>query len=213
MSQIPGPDAARPDDPEVPAGARPAAADATDPAQPSDAGPAAPARPRRTGALFAIALLVYAADQLTKVLAVAELEPGVPQPFVGELLQLHLIRNPGAAFSLATGMTWVFTLVAAAVVVVVVRMARKLRSGPWALALGLLLAGATGNLTDRLLRQPGFGRGHVVDFLELPNWPIFNVADSAIVAAAALIALLGLRGVNLDGTREPSRRERGRTGA
>ncbi|PRY17547.1 signal peptidase II [Kineococcus rhizosphaerae] len=158
--------------------------------------------------------VVYALDQITKALAVAHLEPGAVQPFVGELLQFHLIRNPGAAFSFATGATWIFTILAAAVVVVVVRMARKLRSLPWALAFGFLLAGATGNLTDRLVREPGFARGHVVDFLQLPHWPIFNVADAGICVAAVFIAVLALRGVGLDGRRESrQQQESGAEGA
>ncbi|WP_432562779.1 signal peptidase II [Kineococcus sp. SYSU DK003] len=161
-----------------------------------------PQRPRRTLWTFAVWAVVYALDQVTKVLAVAHLTPYEPEPFIGDLLQFHLIRNPGAAFSFATGFTWIFTILAAVVVVVVVRMSRKLFSLPWALALGFLLAGATGNLTDRLLRQPGFARGHVVDFLQLPNWPIFNVADASICVAAVLIAVLAVRGVGLDGTRE-----------
>ena len=177
------------------------------PSQPPDApDAAASAHPRRTARVFAVWALVYALDQVTKVLAVAHLEPGVVRPFVGQVLQFHLIRNPGAAFSFATGSTWIFTLLAAVAVVVIVRLARRLRSGSWALALGLLLAGATGNLTDRLLRQPGFARGHVVDFLQLPNWPIFNVADAGLCAAAVLIVVLAVRGTQLDGTREPSAR-------
>lgn len=159
-------------------------------------------RPRRTVWTFLVWALVYALDQVTKVLAVAHLEPGAVEPFLGDVLQFHLIRNPGAAFSFATGSTWVFTVLAAVVVVVVVRLSRKLRSRAWALALGFLLAGATGNLTDRLLREPGFARGHVVDFLQLPHWPIFNVADSSICVAAVLIAVLAIRGTGLDGTRE-----------
>ncbi|GAA0324297.1 signal peptidase II [Kineococcus aurantiacus] len=161
-----------------------------------------PPRSRRALWTLCVWAVVYVLDQVTKVLAVAHLTEGRPQPFVGELLQFHLIRNPGAAFSFATGFTWVFTLLAAVVVVVVVRMSRKLRSLPWALAFGFLLAGATGNLTDRLLREPGFARGHVVDFLQLPRWPIFNVADASICVAAVLIAVLAVRGVGLDGRRE-----------
>ncbi|WP_432496199.1 signal peptidase II [Kineococcus gypseus] len=160
------------------------------------------ARPRRTAHALVLALSVYALDQVTKVLAVAHLEPGVRRPLLGEVLQLHLIRNPGAAFSFATGATWVFTAVALAVVVAVLVLARRLRSTGWAAALGFLLAGAAGNLTDRLLRQPGFARGHVVDFLELPSWPVFNVADASICCAAVLIAVMTLRGVGLDGSRE-----------
>ena len=162
----------------------------------------AAARPRRTRWTFLVWAVVYALDQLTKVLAVANLEPGVVRPFLGELLQFHLIRNPGAAFSLATGSTWIFTVLSTVVVVVVVRLSRRLRSTAWAVAFGFLLAGATGNLTDRLLREPSFARGHVVDFLQLPHWPIFNVADAGICCAAVLIAVLALRGTGLDGTRE-----------
>lgn len=151
---------------------------------------------------------MLALDQVTKVLVVALLEPGEVVRVLGPVLQLRLLRNPGAAFSLATGATWVFTVIAVVVVVAVVRSARRLGSRGWAVALGLLLAGATGNLLDRLLRAPGFGRGHVVDFLELPHWPVFNVADSAICTAAALVAVLALRGVEIDG-----RRTRQRAGA
>jgi signal peptidase II len=145
--------------------------------------------------------VVYALDQLTKVLAVAQLEGRVPVDLLGGLLTLRLTRNPGAAFSLGTGYTVVLTMVAIGVVVVVVRLSSRLRSVGWAVALGLLLGGACGNLTDRLVRAPGPLRGHVVDFLELPHWPVFNVADSAIVAAAALVVLQSLRGVRLDGGR------------
>ena len=180
------------------------------PGPPSEdaAGPApAPPRPRRLGTALVVAGTLYAADQVTKALAVAHLVPGEQRPLLGEVLQLHLIRNPGAAFSFAEGATWVFTLFSAAVAVVVAVLIARVRSAGWALALGLLLAGAAGNLTDRLLRAPGVGRGHVVDFLELPHWPIFNVADSCVVSAAVLIGVLGLRGVRLDGTREPGRGE------
>ena len=152
--------------------------------------------------LFAVvAAVAYALDQVTKALAVALLAPGEVVPLVGDLLGLRLVRNPGAAFSFASGATWVFTLIAAVVVVAGLRTARRLGSRAWALALGLLLAGAAGNLTDRLLRAPGVARGHVVDFLELPNWPIFNIADTAICTAAALVVLLAVRGVDVDGTR------------
>ncbi len=148
-----------------------------------------------------VAAVAYALDQATKALAVALLAPGEVVPLVGDLLGLRLVRNPGAAFSFASGATWVFTLIAAVVVVAVLRTARRLGSRAWAWALGLLLAGAAGNLTDRLLRAPGVARGHVVDFLELPNWPIFNIADTAICTAAALVVVLAVRGVDVDGSR------------
>jgi signal peptidase II len=162
--------------------------------------PSEPTRRRRLGVLFAVAVLVLAVDQVTKALAVAHLSSGRPVVLVGDLLQLRLIRNPGAAFSLATGMTWVLTVVAAAVVVVVIRSARRLRSVPWALALGLLLGGALGNLVDRLLREPGVGRGHVVDFIAYGHLFIGNVADIAIVVAGVAMVLFTLRGLQVDGT-------------
>lgn len=149
-------------------------------------------------------MTVYVADRLSKAWALAHLRPGEPRDLLGPLLRLHLTFNSGAAFSIATGATWIFTLIACAVVVVIVVTSRRLRSLGWAWALGLLLGGSLGNLTDRLVRAPGFGRGHVTDFLELPRWPIFNVADSCIVAAAVLIGLLALRGIGVDGARGPS---------
>lgn len=165
-------------------------------------------------ALFAVvALVAYAADQVTKALAVAHLEPDVPVEVLGPVLRLQLLRNPGAAFSLATGATWVFTVVAVVVAVAVVRYARRLGSTAWAVALALLLAGAVGNLTDRLVRAPGFARGHVVDFLALPRWPVFNLADASICVAAALIVVLALRGVDVDGTRVRPGGARGAEGA
>ncbi|GAB3600173.1 signal peptidase II [Angustibacter peucedani] len=172
----------------------------------SDAAPSSP--PARRGLLVVLAVVavgVYALDQATKALAVARLDPDRVVPLLGDLLSLRLTRNPGAAFSFATGMTWVLTLVAVAVVVVVVRSARKIGSLPWALALGLLLGGAVGNLTDRLVREPGVGRGHVVDFIAYGHLFIGNVADVAIVVAAALVVLLGARGRALDGTRPQHR--------
>jgi signal peptidase II len=151
--------------------------------------------------LAVVAVGVYALDQVTKAMAVDRLSSGRTVPLLGELLQLRLIRNPGAAFSFATGMTWVLTLVALVVVVVVLRSSRRIGSLPWAVALGLLLGGALGNLTDRLAREPGFGRGHVVDFIAYWHLFIGNVADIAIVGAAALVLVLGVRGTTLDGGR------------
>jgi len=164
---------------------------------------------RRRGltALLAVtAVSVVLLDQITKFLAVRNLTENVPVGVIPGLFQFHLIRNSGAAFSMATGMTWLLTVIAIVVTVVIVRISRRLGSLGWALALGLLLGGAVGNLTDRLAREPGFGRGHVVDFIEylkfpFMDFPIFNVADSCIVVAAAVIALLGLRGIGLDGSR------------
>jgi signal peptidase II len=144
---------------------------------------------------------VLALDVVTKWLAVRELTLHDPVELLGGVLTLRLVRNPGAAFGFAQGLTVVFTLVAAAVVVTILRLSRRLVSLPWAVALGLVLGGAVGNLLDRLFRSPGPGRGHVVDFLELPHWPVFNVADSAIVCAAVLMVLLTARGSTYDGRR------------
>jgi signal peptidase II len=151
-----------------------------------------------------LALLIWAADQGTKLWAVHGLTPGERVSLIGSAFGLDLTRNAGAAFSMATGATWVLSVVAVAVVVTIIRFARQLGSWGWTVALGLLLGGALGNLTDRLFRAPGFMRGHVVDFLEFPHWPIFNLADSCIVTAACLIALLSLRGIGIDGRRVES---------
>lgn len=149
--------------------------------------------------LAVVALGVLALDQGSKALAVAHLEPGEPRRVLGPVLGLDLTRNSGAAFSTATGLTWVLTVIAAGVVIVVIRIAGRMASRSWAVALGLLLGGALGNLTDRLTRSPGFGRGEVVDFLEFPHWPIFNLADTSIVCAGVLIVLLSLLGIHSDG--------------
>ncbi|PYF99820.1 lipoprotein signal peptidase [Georgenia satyanarayanai] len=151
--------------------------------------------------LVALALGIAGIDQATKYLAEERLTQGVYIPLVGDLLGWQLIYNPGAAFSFGTGMTWVFTVIMVVVIVVVLRVARRLRSAAWALALGMLLGGAVGNLYDRLLREPGFARGHVVDFINYNGWFVGNVADIAIVLAAVLIAVLALLGIEVDGTR------------
>ncbi len=151
--------------------------------------------------LVALTVVIAAADQATKYLAEGLLAEGEIIPLVGDLLGLQLIHNPGAAFSIATGLTWVLTVVAVVVVVAVLRISRKLGSTTWAVALGMLLGGCLGNLYDRLFREPGFGRGHVVDFINYNGWFVGNVADIAIVGAAVLIALLALLGREIDGTR------------
>jgi signal peptidase II len=164
-----------------------------------------PARGRRRLRLLfaAIAVLGLALDVVTKVLAVDRLEPLVPVRLLGGLLTLRLIRNPGAAFSSGEGFTFVFALAAAAVLVfVLVRLAPRLGHPAWAVALGLLSAGVAGNLVDRLFREPGVLRGHVVDFLQVPHWPIFNVADMCITSAAVLIMVLAVvKNIGIGGER------------
>ncbi|TQC50391.1 signal peptidase II [Rhodococcus sp. WS4] len=161
-----------------------------------------PARHQRRLLLFAIAGVVLATDLLTKILAVAYIEPGRPVWLIGDIVSLRLVRNPGAAFSMATGMTWLLTLVAVGVVIGVVRIGRTLRSPWWALGLGLVLGGALGNLADRFFRAPGVMQGHVVDFVSVGWWPVFNVADSGIVCGAILLVVLTLIGLEPDGTRK-----------
>jgi signal peptidase II len=164
----------------------------------------------RVRLLALLAALILAADIGTKVLGVAALQGREPIELLGGLIHLQLVRNPGAAFSLATGYTWVLTLIAVAVVVVIIRVARKLRSTGWAVALGLILGGALGNLTDRIFRAPGPLQGHVVDLVSpfAPDgrvFPVFNLADSAIVCGGILLVLLALTGRELDGTRTSSK--------
>jgi signal peptidase II len=157
---------------------------------------------RRCVALFAlVAALLYVIDQVTKYLAVEHLTGQPDKPLLGDLLQLHLTRNPGAAFSTGTAFTEALTGIAIVAVGVVLWLSRRLGSRAWAVAMGLLLAGVGGNLTDRMLREPGPFRGHVIDFLMLPNWPIFNVADMCINAAAGVILVQAFRGIRLDGSR------------
>ena len=163
--------------------------------------------------MFGVALTVLALDVVTKLIVVRTLPGHPPIRLLDGFLTLLLLRNSGAAFSIGTSMTIVFTAIAAAVIVYILRAARKLRSAPWAITLGLLLGGATGNLADRIFRSPGLFRGDVVDWIELPHWPVFNLADSAIVCGGVLAVLLALRGVRLDGSREGAAIRRRRSGA
>ncbi len=170
--------------------------------------PGPPARSVRLIALLpAVAVLVLLIDLITKIVVVASIEPRRPISIIGDTVTLRLVRNSGAAFSMATGYTWVLTVVAVAVVAGIVRYSSRLRSPWWALGLGLILGGALGNLVDRLFRDPGPLRGHVVDFVSVGWWPVFNVADSAVVCGAVLLVALTLFGVELDGRRTPGHKD------
>ncbi|WP_144781951.1 signal peptidase II [Microbacterium sp. BH-3-3-3] len=165
-----------------------------------------PLRTAAAGVTIAIlAVLVLAADQFAKNAAIAALPSERVVPIIGDFLQFYLVRNPGAAFSLGEGVTWVFTIALAVVACVIVYLGvRRVRSRLWAIVLGLLLGGVLGNLTDRLIREPGFPVGHVVDFISTP-WmmpAIYNVADMFIVTMMILVAVLVLFGLKLDGSRE-----------
>jgi signal peptidase II len=151
--------------------------------------------------LFAVALGVVVLDQLSKAWVVATLADEPPLELLGRWLRLTYVRNSGAAFSLGAGMTIVFSLIAVGVSVAIIRIAPRLGSTAWAVALGGILGGAVGNLVDRLFRDPGPLRGHVVDWIQVPYWPVFNIADSAIFCSAALMVVLSVRGIGLDGRR------------
>jgi signal peptidase II len=167
--------------------------------------PETPARAPRVLLFALIALFALAADVVSKIIVVAQLpEDHAPVRILGGAIYLDQTRNSGAAFSLGTGFTVILTAVALAVVVFIVRTAGRMRSTGWAIALGLVLGGALGNLSDRLFRAPGVLRGHVVDWISVfgPNgehWPIFNLADSAIVCGAILAAILAVLGIDIDG--------------
>jgi signal peptidase II len=181
----------------------PAGADASAGASASAGEHSGPPRTRRVTVLAGVAAFVLAADIATKAVIVAHLRPDQPVHVLGNVLEFWLTRNPGAAFSVGTGETVVFTVIAFGVIVYIARTARKLYSVGWAIALGLLLGGAMGNLGDRIFRAPGLFRGYVVDWIGVvPRYyPIFNLADSAIVCGGILTVILAMRGFHLDGTR------------
>jgi len=189
-------------------------ADERDVAPEVSVGPVRPRRdPRRIAVFGAAALIALALDVGSKVAVVSQLpQQHPPVRALGGLFYLQQTRNSGAAFSLGTGFTVILTVVALAVVLVIVRFAGRLRSTGWAISLGLILGGALGNLGDRVFRAPGVGRGHVVDWISLfgpdgDHWPIFNLADSAIVVGAILAALLTLFGVDFTGRRDGARQD------
>ena len=164
--------------------------------------PPAARRRRLFALLVVVAVLAYASDQISKLIALDVLADGQPRPFLGDIIQFKLIGNPGAALSLGAGNTWVMTIIAVVVLLAIVYVSKDLGSRAWALALGLLLGSALGNLTDRFVRPPGGGEGHVVDFLDYNGWFIGNVADIWIVGAALLIIALALLGLGVDGRRD-----------
>lgn len=153
------------------------------------------ARRRAWPVLVVAAVVALLLDLVSKITVVAVMTPGEPVPWLGDWGRFLLVRNPGAAFSMATGVTWVLTVVALVVVAGIIRYGRRLTSVWWALGLGLVLGGALGNLVDRFFRAPGPMRGYVVDFLSFGGFPVFNLADSAITVGAVLLVLLTVFGV------------------
>jgi signal peptidase II len=180
---------------------------ATEPPTPDE-----PLPPRRSWIIAIVVPIVLAADLITKQLALSALEGEQPVRVLGGLFYLQIVRNPGAAFGMATGMTWLLTLIALAVVIGIIWIVPKLRSVGWAIGLSLVLAGAIGNLLDRFFRAPGALHGHVVDFLSpfAPNgeaFPVFNIADSSITVGGALIVLMALLGRDYDGRRTAGKKK------
>jgi len=162
----------------------------------------APTGRTRLWAIFGVtAIACWALDVVTKLVAVDRLTGRGRVDVLGDAFGLHLTRNAGAAFSTGTAFTEVFSVLAIVASVVVVWMARRLGSPFWAFGLGALLAGITGNLTDRVFRAPGFLQGQVVDFLELPHWPIFNVADVLLNIGVGVVLVQAVRGIRIDGSR------------
>jgi signal peptidase II len=161
---------------------------------------------RAVGWLGGIAAFVLLLDAVSKEIATKALDPEEPVKLLGGALYLSLTRNAGAAFSMFRDFTFFFPIIALAVTAWIAWMARTVRSMPWAVALGLILGGAWGNLMDRIFRAPGPFRGHVVDFFSLfdphgQTFPIFNVADMALTFGVVLAVLLELLGWHRDGTR------------
>ena len=150
-------------------------------------------RPWRT--LYLIAWVVWLIDLGTKLWAEKVLSSRANIEVIGSFLQLTFIRNSGAAFSIGTGKTIIFTIFALGVLIFITRYASQITSKGWAVVCGLLLGGILGNLTDRIFREPSFLQGHVIDWIQVPNWPVFNVADSAIVIAAVIAMILTIRNI------------------
>ncbi|MGW2083821.1 signal peptidase II [Streptomyces sp. NPDC001880] len=182
-----------PDIPDAEGAEKDEAADRGGEAVPSTGG-------RKVKVLFAVAVCAYLLDLISKMIVVAKLEHHEPVEIIGDWLQLSVIRNSGAAFGIGEAYTVIFTCIAAGVIVVITRLARKLYSLPWAIALGLMLGGALGNLTDRIFRAPGAFQGAVVDFIAPAHFAVFNLADSAIVCGGILVVILSFKGLDPDGT-------------
>jgi len=163
---------------------------------------------RRVPLLAGITLAVLVLDIVSKAIVVETLSDRAPVRLFGGLVRLVHARNTGAAFSIAEGQTLVLSVIALIVVAAIIRTARRLGSTAWAVSLGLILGGALGNLTDRMLRAPGPLRGAVVDWIDLQVWPVFNLADSALVVGVCLAVFLEVRGRRIDGSTHSDGRPR-----
>ena len=151
---------------------------------------------RRWRTLLSVAWFIWILDLATKAWAVEQLAHREPIKILGTFFQLTLVRNPGAAFSFATNATLLLSLFGIIVLFSITYFAPRITSKGWSIVLGLVMGGILGNLMDRIFREPGFLRGHVIDWMQLPHWPIFNIADSAIVVAAALSMVLTVKNIS-----------------
>ena len=158
--------------------------------------------------LYSLALLIWSIDFLTKNWALENLT-SASRKVIGTFLQVTLHKNTGAAFNFATGFTIVFTSISIAVLLFIAFYSPRIISKWWSVVAGLVLGGVLGNLTDRIFREPGFLYGHVIDWIELPNWPIFNVADSAIVIAAVIAFILTVKNIHPTASIKPGEKESG----
>jgi signal peptidase II len=159
-------------------------------------------RPWRS--LYLTAWVVWLIDLGTKVWAVEVLSSRANVQIIGSFLQLTFVQNSGAAFGIGAGSTFIFTFFALAVLIVITRYAIQITSKGWALVCGLVLGGILGNLTDRIFREPSFLQGHVIDWIQIPNWPVFNIADTAIVIAAVVAIILTIRNISPITPTDPS---------
>ncbi|MEU0489683.1 signal peptidase II [Nocardiopsis sp. NPDC006139] len=157
-------------------------------------------RRRRYLLLVLVALAAIGVDLLTKEWVLAAFQEGERLDVIGEIVQFTLVYNTGAAFSMGTDHTWVFTTIASVVVLVIAYIGLRVRSVWWAVTLGLMMGGAAGNLVDRIFREPEPFHGAVVDFIKVMDFPVFNIADSCVVVGACLVVLLTFKGVELDGS-------------
>ena len=186
----------------------PSSADIVDASEdaPSDPVVSPDQRRRCLVVLGSVAVGAVVLDQLVKWWVVSALQPRLasgegPVVLLGGLLKFTYVENTGAAFSIGVGYTWIFTIVAVIVAAFILRTSRRLGSVGWAVALGGLLGGLLGNLIDRLTRPPSFGLGYVVDFIQLPNFAVFNIADMFITLSAVGMVLLAVRGIEIGGRR------------
>lgn len=158
-----------------------------------------------------VAVLVWLIDFTSKQWALTNLADGHRVRVIGDFLTLRLTANAGAAFSMGTNVTWLFTGLAAVVIVAILITSARVTSSAWLLGLGGLAGGAAGNLTDRLSRPPSVGLGHVVDFIAASNFPVFNVADSFIFCSVVLMFVASTLNVPLSAAPPKTRRRTGDT--